>query len=129
MCFNYLIITYTITNYLFFKNGQSGRFRVWSRRIASIRMGTTVATNALLKREGKRRLLKTTKGSADLTTIGNQDQPNIFELTAAGPALLHEAVVEINERLAPQWNATKEAVFTKGERDWYVLLSPKILRS
>ena len=105
MCFNCLIITYTITNYLFFKNGQNGRFRVWLRRIASIRMGTTVAINALLKREGKRRLIETTKGSADLTTIGNQDRPDIFDLTAAGP---EEAVVEIDKRLAPRWNATKE---------------------
>ena len=110
MCFSYFIITYAITNYLFFKNGQSGRFRVWSRRIASIRMGTTVATNALLKREGKRRLLKTTKGSANLTTISNQDRPDIFNLAAAEPAPLHKAVVEIDERLAPRWNATKEDV-------------------
>ena len=110
MCFNCLIITYTITNYLFFKNGQNGRFRVWLRRIASIRMGTTVATNRLLKREGKRRLIETTKGSADLTTIGNQDRPDIFNLAAAELAPLHEAVVEIDKRLAPQWNATKEDV-------------------
>ena len=73
-------------------------------------MGTTVATNALLKREGKGRLLETTKGSADLTTIGNQDRPDIFDLTSAGPAPLHEAVVEIDKRLAPQWNATEEDV-------------------
>ena len=110
MCFIYLIITYTITNYLCFKNGQSGRFRVWLRRISSICMGTTVATNTLLKREGKRRLLETTKGSADLTTIGNQDRSDIFDLMAAGPAPLHEPVVEIDKRLALQWNAAKEDI-------------------
>ena len=101
MCFNYFIITYTITNYLFFKNGQSRRFRVWLQQIASIRMGTTVATNALLERKCKRTLLVTTKGFADLTTIGDQDQPDIFDLTAAGPTPLHEAMVEIDKRLVP----------------------------
>ena len=69
-----------------------------------------MATNALLEREGKRTLLVTTKGFANLMTIGDQDRPDIFDLTCAGPALLHEAVVEIDKRVAPQWSTAEEDV-------------------
>ena len=69
-----------------------------------------MATNALLECEGKRTLLVTTKGFANLMTIGDQDRPDIFNLTCAGPASLHEAVVEIDEHVAPQWSAAKEDV-------------------
>ena len=55
-------------------------------------------------------LLVTTKGFANLKTISNQDQPDIFDLTASGLALLHKAVVEINKRMALQWSATKEDI-------------------
>ena len=49
--------------------------------IGSIRMGTTVATNALLEREGERTGLVTTRGFGDLLMIGDQTRPNIFDLT------------------------------------------------
>jgi 5-oxoprolinase (ATP-hydrolysing) len=49
-------------------------------RISSIRMGTTVATNALLERAGERTALLVTAGLPDLLHIGNQSRPNIFDL-------------------------------------------------
>ena len=64
-----------------------------------LRLGTTVATNALLERRGERVLLLTTKGFADLLEIGHQDRPDIFALAIEKRALLHAAVVELDERV------------------------------
>ncbi|KAL2786316.1 Hydantoinase B/oxoprolinase-domain-containing protein [Aspergillus keveii] len=69
--------------------------------IESLRMGTTVATNALLERKGARSALLTTKGFRDLLRIGDQSRPNIFDLSMARPGVLPEAVVEIDERIVP----------------------------
>ncbi|RDW85270.1 hypothetical protein BP6252_02860 [Coleophoma cylindrospora] len=66
-----------------------------------LRMGTTVATNALLERKGARSALLTTKGFKDLLRIGNQARPNIFDLSAARPGVLSENVVEVDERVIP----------------------------
>ena len=66
-------------------------------RIASIRMGTTVATNALLERAGERCALAITAGFRDLLHIGNQARPAIFDLAVRCPGVLHEAVVEVEE--------------------------------
>ena len=68
-------------------------------RIASIKMGTTVATNALLERKGERFALAITSGFRDLLHIGNQSRPNIFDLEVRKPEVLYEAVVEIEERV------------------------------
>ena len=68
-------------------------------RIKYIRMGTTVATNALLERKGERIALITTKGFADLQLIGNQSRPKIFDLNIKRPAVLYEHVAEIDERV------------------------------
>ena len=67
-------------------------------RIEWIRMGTTVATNALLEREGARVALATTAGFADLLEIGTQARPHIFELRVATARNLHELVVATDER-------------------------------
>jgi 5-oxoprolinase (ATP-hydrolysing) len=64
-----------------------------------IRMGTTVATNALLERKGARCALLVTKGFRDILQIGNQDRPGIFDLEIKKPDLLYETVVEVDERL------------------------------
>ncbi|XP_065676519.1 5-oxoprolinase-like isoform X3 [Hydra vulgaris] len=64
-----------------------------------IRMGTTVATNALLERNGERMALVITKGFKDLLFIGNQARPNIFDLKIVTPDVLYEDVVEVSERL------------------------------
>jgi 5-oxoprolinase (ATP-hydrolysing) len=67
--------------------------------IAEVRMGTTVATNALLERRGARTLLVTTAGFADLLRIGTQQRPNIFAVDIVLPDMLYEAVIEADERL------------------------------
>ncbi|XP_053913707.1 5-oxoprolinase isoform X2 [Cuculus canorus] len=72
-----------------------------SSRIEWIRMGTTVATNALLQRRGERLALVVTRGFRDLLSIGTQSRPHIFDLTVSVPALLYEEVVEVDERLIP----------------------------
>ncbi|KAJ2977933.1 hypothetical protein NUW58_g7658 [Xylaria curta] len=67
--------------------------------IDSIRMGTTVATNALLERKGEKIALVVTKGFGDCLTIGNQSRPKIFDLAIKKPDVLYEEVVEIDERV------------------------------
>jgi len=64
-----------------------------------IRMGTTVATNALLERKGARSALLVTGGFRDILQIGNQDRPSIFDLEILKPDLLYEEVIEVGERL------------------------------
>ena len=64
-----------------------------------IRMGTTVATNALLERKGEKEALAITAGFRDLLHIGNQSRPHIFDLKNEVPDVLYEQVVEVQERL------------------------------
>lgn len=54
-----------------------------------IRMGTTVATNALLERKGEKMALVITKGFRDLLYIGNQSRPKIFDLVTTFLLMLH----------------------------------------
>ncbi len=68
-------------------------------KIESIRMGTTVATNALLERKGERIALIVTKGFKDCLEIGNQSRPKIFDLAIRKPEALYERVIEIDERV------------------------------
>lgn len=68
-------------------------------KIEWIRMGTTVATNALLERKGERIALCVTRGFRDLLQIGNQARPKIFDLTVAKPSNLFEEVIEADERV------------------------------
>ncbi|KAG2205414.1 hypothetical protein INT47_007199 [Mucor saturninus] len=67
--------------------------------IESVRMGTTVATNALLERKGESSALLITKGFKDLLTIGNQSRPKIFDLSIKKPDVLYQKVIEIDERV------------------------------
>ncbi|KAJ5988288.1 hypothetical protein N7481_003498 [Penicillium waksmanii] len=67
--------------------------------IKSIRMGTTVATNALLERKGEKIALVVTQGFRDCLQIGNQSRPKIFDLAIQRPEVLYEEVVEIEERV------------------------------
>ncbi|CAF1450520.1 unnamed protein product [Adineta steineri] len=64
-----------------------------------IRMGTTVATNALLERKGERVALLVTNGFRDLLYIGNQSRPKLFDLSVRIPDVLYEEVVEVQERV------------------------------
>jgi 5-oxoprolinase (ATP-hydrolysing) len=68
--------------------------------IEAVKMGTTVATNALLERKGERVLLLVNRGFADLLRIGNQARPRLFDLNVRLPELLHERVAEIGGRVA-----------------------------
>lgn len=67
--------------------------------IAAVKMGTTVATNALLERKGERVLLLITQGFRDLLRIGTQARPDLFALDIRRPDLLYEAVAEVPGRL------------------------------
>ena len=68
-------------------------------RIGAVKMGTTVATNALLERKGERTLLLITKGFRDALRIGYQARPNIFAKKIVKPDMLYERVAEVDERV------------------------------
>ena len=67
--------------------------------IGRVKMGTTVATNALLERKGERTLLVTTRGFRDALKIGYQARPKIFARHIIKPEMLYERVVEVDERV------------------------------
>lgn len=69
-----------------------------SEEIEVIKMGTTVATNALLERKGDRTVLVITKGFKDALRIGYQNRPNIFAREIVLPEMLYEKVIEVEER-------------------------------
>ena len=87
-------------------------------RIGEIKMGTTVATNALLERKGDRVLLLITKGFRDALRIAYQARPDIFAKQIMLPEQLYERVVEIDERVradgtveqAPDLAASQRAI-------------------
>ncbi|MBU2582836.1 MAG: hydantoinase B/oxoprolinase family protein [Alphaproteobacteria bacterium] len=70
-----------------------------SQRIASVKMGTTVATNALLERKGEPTVLVTTAGLEDHLEIGYQARPDIFARQIVKPAMLYSMVIGANERV------------------------------
>ena len=70
-----------------------------SAQISAVKMGTTVATNALLERKGERTLLLITKGFRDALRIGYQARPKIFAKHIIKPDMLYERVVEVDERV------------------------------
>src|SRR5689334_2897637 len=67
--------------------------------IDAVKMGTTVATNALLERKGERTVLIITKGFADALRIAYQNRPKLFALHIELPSMLYERVIEIDERI------------------------------
>jgi len=68
-------------------------------QIDSIKMGTTVATNALLERKGENTLLAISSGFADILRIGYQQRPKLFSLDIKLPDMLYSNIVEIEERI------------------------------
>ncbi|MBS0384217.1 MAG: hydantoinase B/oxoprolinase family protein [Proteobacteria bacterium] len=70
--------------------------------IAAVRLGTTVATNALLERKGADVALVVTQGFADALEIGAQARPDIFALNIVKPNLLHKRVIEAHERVTAE---------------------------
>ncbi|KAH8275373.1 hypothetical protein KR026_005998 [Drosophila bipectinata] len=71
-------------------------------KIGWVRMGTTVATNALLERKGDPVVLVVNSGFRDLLYIGNQARPKIFDLNIRKPANLYQSVVEVDCRIVPE---------------------------
>ncbi|MBU0656727.1 MAG: hydantoinase B/oxoprolinase family protein [Gammaproteobacteria bacterium] len=69
-------------------------------QIDTVRMGTTVATNALLEHKGEPVLLVTTRGFGDALRIGYQQRPNLFALDIELPQMLYAEVLEVEERIA-----------------------------
>lgn len=95
--------------------------------IRHVKMGTTVATNALLERKGDRTVFVTSRGFADALRIGYQNRPHLFDREIILPELLYETVVEVNERVSAtgtilkvfdqaQFRKDLQAVFDTGIR-------------
>ncbi|KAF2088959.1 5-oxoprolinase [Saccharata proteae CBS 121410] len=76
-------------------------------QIGVIRMGTTVATNALLERKGERSALLITEGFKDTLNIGWQSRPKLFDLAVKKPEVLSSKIVEVEERVTME-DSTKD---------------------
>jgi len=77
-------------------------------RVGAVKMGTTVATNALLERKGDPTLLVTTKGFRDALRIGYQARPKIFAKQIVKPEMLFERVIEVDERVRADGTVERE---------------------
>ncbi|WP_026479515.1 hydantoinase B/oxoprolinase family protein [Ahrensia sp. 13_GOM-1096m] len=93
--------------------GISQAERIPSDKIATVKMGTTVATNALLERKGDRVLLLTNKGFADALEIGYQARPRLFDREIKKPELLYEQVAEVSGRYLN--DGSEEEAFDESE--------------
>lgn len=82
-----------------------------------VRMGTTVATNALLERKGDRTVLAITHGFADALRIGYQHRPKLFVRHIELPSMLYEQVVEIDERIGAHGEIVRAPDLQQAERD------------
>jgi 5-oxoprolinase (ATP-hydrolysing) len=78
--------------------GLSGNEIIPGEEVEVVKMGTTVATNALLERNGSRVVLAITKGFKDALRIGYQNRPDIFARRIVLPTMLYEQVIEVDER-------------------------------
>ena len=98
-----------------------------SEVIEAVKMGTTVATNALLERKGERTALFITRGFRDALRIAYQNRPRIFDRHIVLPEMLYSEVVEVEERIAARGEvlvpldeararADLQAVFARGIR-------------
>ncbi|MFO1152204.1 MAG: hydantoinase B/oxoprolinase family protein [Rhodospirillales bacterium] len=79
-----------------------------AQHVAAVKMGTTVATNALLEHRGERVLLAITKGFGDALRIGYQNRPHLFARRIVLPDVLYERVLEIDERVDAQGHVLVE---------------------
>jgi 5-oxoprolinase (ATP-hydrolysing) len=95
---------YGIRNCLNLPNSQA----IPTNEIASVRMGTTVATNALLEHKGEPLLLVTNKGFKDALRIGYQQRPDLFALAIDLPEMLYSAVIEVDARIDTQGNVLQK---------------------
>jgi 5-oxoprolinase (ATP-hydrolysing) len=83
----------------------------------AVKMGTTVATNALLERKGERTLLVTTRGFRDALRIAYQNRPELFTRHIVLPELLYERVVEVDERIDARGNVLRPLELESAGRD------------
>src|ERR1044071_3598030 len=82
-----------------------------------VRMGTTVATNALLERKGDRTVLAITRGFADALRIGYQHRPKLFVRHIQLPSMLYEQVVEVDERIGAHGDVVRPLDLPQAERE------------
>ena len=73
--------------------------KIPAARVASVKMGTTVATNALLERKGEPVVLVTTRGLGEQLRLGYQNRPRLFDRKIALPEMLYARVIEADERV------------------------------
>src|SRR5512144_531130 len=85
--------------------------------ISAVKMGTTVATNALLERTGERTALVITKGFADALRIGYQNRPKLFVRRIELPTLLYERVIEADERVGARGDVVRALDLDAARRD------------
>lgn len=85
-----------------------------------IRMGTTVATNALLERDGQPCALVTTQGLKDMLVIGNQSRPNIFDLKVTKMPVLYKVAVEAEERVRVEKSSHTSHIAKSAQPSLYV---------
>ena len=97
--------------------GLSGGEPIPSEHIGAVKMGTTVATNALLERKGDRTLLLITKGFRDALRIGYQARPKIFAKHIIKPDMLYERVAEIDERVRADGTVERELDLDAARRE------------
>jgi 5-oxoprolinase (ATP-hydrolysing) len=94
--------------------GESGKPDAY---VASVKMGTTVATNALLERQGAPTALVVTRGFRDALRIGYQNRPDIFALKIELPEMLYERVIEVSERISAGGDVIEDLDETKLRND------------
>ena len=87
---------------MLFRSGVARNAPIPAGQITAVKMGTTIATNALLERKGERTALFVTSGFRDALRIAYQNRPRIFDRHIVLPELLYTRVEEIDERMGAQ---------------------------
>src|ERR1700758_536923 len=85
--------------------------------IEAVKMGTTVATNALLERKGERTVLLITRGFGDALRIAYQNRPKLFVRRIVLPTLLYERVIEVDERIGARGERVRPIDLAAAERE------------
>src|SRR6266567_2576976 len=103
--------------------GLAGDEPIPAARIEAVKMGTTVATNALLERTGERTALVITRGFGDALRIGYQNRPKLFVRRIELPGLLYECVVEVDERVGARGELVRALDLDAAERELRVVFA------
>src|SRR5438105_5079333 len=86
-------------------------------RIEAVKMGTTVATNALLERKGERTVLFITRGFRDALRIAYQNRPRLFDRHIVLPEMLYAGVFEVEERIGAKGEVVVPLAFRQTQKD------------